>query len=327
MTAAARRNRTRILLAFGAVYVIWGSTYLFIKYAIETIPPFMLGATRFLVAGALLYGIALWRGAVRPSGGDWRSAAATGVLMLGIGNAAVVWSELTVPSGVVALIVSTVPIWIVLVDWLRPRGTRPRAPVVVGLALGIAGMVILVGPKAIVGEGHVNEVGALVLLVGSISWAVGTIMSKRSKRSASPLVYSALQMIAAAGAMAIASVVTGEPGRFEVAAVSWRSGLSWVYLVLAGSIIGYTAYIYLLGQVSAAKAATYAYVNPVIAVLLGWAFASEPIGSRTLIAAAVILAGVATITTAQSAPSAVTGEHPAPTRPDDGLPAAERNAA
>lgn len=327
MSAVARRNSTRILLAFGAVYFIWGSTYLFIKYAIETIPPFMLGATRFLVAGAVLYGIALWRGAVRPSAGDWRSAAVTGVLMLGIGNAAVVWSELTVPSGVVALIVSTVPIWIVLVDWLRPRGTRPRAPVVVGLALGIAGMVILVGPKAIVGEGHVNEVGALVLLVGSITWAIGTIMSKRSKRSASPLVYSALQMIAAAAAMAIASVVAGEPGRFEVAAVSWRSGLSWIYLVFAGSVIGYTAYIYLLGQVSAAKAATYAYVNPVIAVLLGWAFASEPIGSRTLIAAAVILAGVATITTAQSAPSAITGEHPAPTRPDDGLPAAERNAA
>jgi drug/metabolite transporter (DMT)-like permease len=324
---ADRRNRTRILMAFAAVYFIWGSTYLFIKYAIETIPPFMLGATRFLAAGALLYGIARWRGAAHATRRDWRSAAVTGVLMLGIGNAAVVWSELTVPSGVVALIVSTVPIWIVLLDWLRPGGSSPRIPVVVGLALGIVGMVILIGPKAIIGEGHVNEVGALVLLIGSVSWAIGTILSKGSKRSGSPLVYSALQMLAASGAMTVASLVTGEPGRFDVSALSWRSGLSWIYLALAGSIIGYTAYIYLLGKVSAAKAATYAYVNPVIAVLLGWAFAGEPIAGRTLVAASVILAGVATITATQGGATAVTGEHPAPTRPDDDLGASERTAA
>lgn len=324
MSRIPAEHRTRILIAFAAVYVIWGSTYLFIKYAIEAIPPFLMGATRFLLAGVMLYAFALWRGAPHANRHDVRSAAATGMLMLGVGNAAVMWSELTVPSGVVALIVSTVPIWVVLIDWLRPRGVRPRLPVFLGLALGVAGMVILIGPRALQGRGHVNEIGALVLLVGSVSWALGTILSKGSKRSGSPLVYSAVQMMAAAAAMLVASVMTGEPARFSFAALTWRAALSWVYLVLAGSIIGYTAYIYLLGKVSATKAATYAYVNPVIAVLLGWAFANEAVGVRTLVAAAVILSGVAMITMTQAGAHAVTGEHPVPTEPH---PQRERTAA
>ena len=314
----AKRNRTRVLLAFAAVYVVWGSTYLFIKYAIETMPPFLMGAGRFAIAGTLLYSLARWRGASSATLADWKSAAVTGVLMLGVGNGAVVWSELTVPSGVVALIVSTVPIWVVLIDWLRPRGVRPRLSVFAGLALGLAGMVILIGPKAIIGQGHVDEVGALVLLVGSLSWAFGTILSKGSKRSGSPLVYSALQMLSAAAAMGMMSVAVGEPARFSLGAVTLQSWLSFVYLVIAGSIIGYTAYIYLLNVVSAAKAATYAYVNPVIAVVLGWAFANEPIGVRTIAAAAVILAGVAIITMTHGAHHHATGEHPVPTRPEGG---------
>lgn len=312
--AIAKRNRTRILLAFAAVYLLWGSTYLFIKYAIETIPPFMLGGARFFVAGGVLYAIARWRGAPKPTAHDWRTAAVTGVLMLGLGNGAVVWSELTVPSGVVALIVSMVPIWIVLLDWLRPRGVRPRTPVFVGLGLGFVGMVILVGPRAFVGEGHVDEIGALVLLFGSIGWALGSILTRGSKRSGAPLVFSALQMIAAAVAMTVTSLVLREHAAFSVSAVSTRSFLSWIYLILAGSIIGYTAYVYLLGTVTAAKAATYAYVNPIIAVLLGWAFANEPIGARTIVAATVILAGVAIITATQSS-SGHMGEHPVQSEP------------
>lgn len=300
IAALPRRDRTRVLLAFAAVYLVWGSTYLFIKYAIETIPPFLLGATRFLVAGLLLYGLARWRGASRPTRQDWRAAGVTGVLMLGVGNSAVVWSELIVPSGIVALIVSGVPIWIVLMDWLRPNGSRPSAPVFAGLALGIIGMVVLIGPKAIIGQGHVHELGALVLLIGSLGWALGSILTRGSRRSGAPLVFSALQMIAASGAMTIMSLLAREVGDFALRDVSLRSALSWVYLVLAGSIIGYTAYIYLLRTVSAAQAATYAYVNPIIAVLLGWLFASEPIGWRTVIAAGITLAGVAIITTTQS---------------------------
>ena len=324
--AAAKRNRTRIILAFAAVYVIWGSTYLFIKYAIESVPPFMMGAARFTVAGMLLYAVARWRGAKAPDRYDWRSAAITGILMLGVGNGAVMWAELTVPTGIVALIVSTTPIWIVVLDWLRPRGVRPRLPVILGLALGLAGMIILIGPRAIVGEGHVDEIGVLILLTGSLGWAIGTMLSKGTKRSSAPLAYSALQMMAAGAAMLITSVAIGEPTRFTPSEVSLRALLSWVYLMIAGSIVGYTAYIYLLGQVSAAKAATYAYVNPIIAVLLGWAFLSEPIGARTIVAAAVIIGGVAIITLSQGPAMHATGEHPLPTRPP-AAPREERSAA
>lgn len=309
--ATAARNKTRVLIAFAAVYLLWGSTYLFIKYAIETIPPFLLGGARFFIAGGLLYALARWRGAPPATSRDWRMAGITGVLMLGAGNGAVVWSEQIVPSGVVALIVSTVPIWIVLLDWLRPRGVRPRTPVFLGLGLGLVGMVILIGPGAIVGQGHVNGTGALALFVGSLAWALGSIITRRGKRSAAPLVFSALQMVAAAVAMTVTSIVVGEPARFALRDVSMRSFLSWIYLIIAGSIIGYTAYIYLLGAVSAAKAATYAYVNPVIAVLLGWAFAREPISARTILAAAVILGGVAIITVTQGQ-AQPTGEYPIP---------------
>lgn len=316
MTPDQRRNRTRVLLAFAAVYVVWGSTYLFIKYAIETIPPFTLGAARFSVAGLLLYALARGRGAANPTRHDLRIAFITGVLMLGIGNGAVVWSELTVPSGVVALIVSTVPVYIVLMDWLRPNGIRPRPPVFAGLALGLAGIVILIGPRAILGDGHVNEMGALALFVGSIAWALGSIITRTSAHPQSKLVFSALQMLSASVAMTIMALVAGEPASFSLAAISLKSWLSFVFLVVAGSIIGYTAYVYLLATVSAAKASTYAFVNPIIAVLLGWAFANEPIGLRTVVAAAITLAGVALITVVRGGVSH-TGEHPIAPRSGD----------
>jgi drug/metabolite transporter (DMT)-like permease len=326
MTPAAKRQRTRILLAFASVYIIWGSTYLFIKYAIESIPPFMLGASRFVVAGALLYAIALWRGGKHAGPRDFRLAMLTGVLMLGMGNGAVMWAELSVPSGVVALIVSAVPIMIVLIDWLRPQGVRPRSAVFVGLALGFAGMVVLIGPRAIVGRGNVDEIGAAILMVGCTSWAFGSILTRGKSSAASPFIFSALQMLAAGGAMLVASLALGEPWRFSLGDVTAKSAWSWVYLALAGSVIGYTAYVYLLGAVSATKASTYAYVNPVIAVVLGWAFANEPIGVRTLVAAAIILAGVAMITMKQAS-AHPTGEHPVPApeqRPESGP---NRNAA
>ena len=309
----AKRNSMRIILAFAAVYVLWGSTYLFIKYAIETIPPFLLGASRFVVSGGLLYALALWRGAPRPTAAELRLAAITGVLMLGLGNGGVMFAEKTVPSGVVALIVSCVPILVVLIDWLRPRGTRPRKTMFAGLALGLVGMVILIGPKAIIGQGNVDEIGAAVLLVGSIAWSMGTLMTRWSIRPGSPLVFAALQMLAASAAMLVMSLISGDWRQFSWSGLTPLSMFSFWYLVIAGSIIGYTAYVYLLGVVSAAKASTYAYVNPIIAVVLGWLFANEPLGAQTLIAAAVILGGVAIITSSQASATGSTGEHPLPT--------------
>jgi drug/metabolite transporter (DMT)-like permease len=322
--AIAQRNRMRVLIAFASVYVLWGSTYLLIKYAIETIPPFLLGTTRFIASGAVLYALARWRGAAKPTAYELRMAAITGVLMLGFGNGGVMLAEKTVPSGVVALIVSSVPIWVVLIDWLRPKGVRPRKTMFVGLALGVAGMVILIGPKAIVGEGHIDSVGTGILLVGSVSWSIGTLMTRWSKRPGSPLVFAALQMLAAAGAMGVMSLISGDWRQFSWSGLTTLSVVSFWYLVIAGSIIGYTAYVYLLGVVSAAKAATYAYVNPIIAVVLGWLFASEPLSARTIVAAAVILGGVALITSGQAAKAATNGEHPLPTPTDKD---AQRTAA
>jgi drug/metabolite transporter (DMT)-like permease len=265
----AKRNSMRVILAFAAVYVLWGSTYLFIKYAIETIPPFLLGASRFVVSGGLLYALAVWRGAPRPTAAELRLAAVTGVLMLGLGNGGVMFAEKTVPSGVVALIVSCVPILVVLIDWLRPKGIRPRKTMFAGLALGLVGMVILIGPKAIIGQGNVDEIGAAVLLVGSIAWSIGTLMTRWANRPGSPLVFAALQMLAASAAMLVMSLISGDWRQFSWSGLTPLSMFSFWYLVIAGSIIGYTAYVYLLGVVSAAKASTYAYVNPIIAVVLG----------------------------------------------------------
>ena len=321
--AIAKRNALRIVVAFAAVYVLWGSTYLFIRYAIDTIPPFVLGTTRFIASGLALYALARWRGAPKPTAIEYKLAAATGVLMLGFGNGAVMWAEKSIPSGVVALIVSSVPIWVMLIDWLRPVGNRPRRSMLLGLALGFIGMIILIGPGAIIGQGHVDEIAAAILLGGSISWSLGTLITRWNTRPGSPLGFAALQMLAAAGAMFVGSLLMREWSTFAWSAVTMRSAISWIYLVIFGSIIGYTAYVYLLGHVSAAKAATYAYVNPIIAVVLGWAFANEPLGARTLIAAAVILGGVALITSARGTPGAAPGERPLPTP----SPRQERSAA
>jgi drug/metabolite transporter (DMT)-like permease len=303
----SKRNRTRILLAFGAVYFLWGSTYLAIKYAVASIPPFVMGATRFIVAGVALYAFARWRGQPAPNRTEWRNAALTGVLMLAFGNGALIWSEQTVPSGICAIIVATVPLWMVLLDWLRPRGVRPRGTMFVGLALGLIGIAVLIGSGA---RGHVPVTGALVLMLGSICWAIGSILTRHTDRPRSALVYSALQMVAASAAFAIMAFAFGEVREFSLTRVTVSGVVGWVYLIIFGSLIGYTAYIYLLANVSAAKAATYAYVNPVIAVFLGWAVAKEPIGPRTLVAAAVILAGVAIITATQSSAPQSTGEYP-----------------
>jgi drug/metabolite transporter (DMT)-like permease len=320
--AVAKRNRLKVLLAFAAVYVLWGATYLFIKYAIETIPPFTLGVARYALAALLLYPIARARAGQGLTRAELGLAVISGTLMLGFGNGGVIWAEQTVASGVVALIVASVPIWIAVIDWLRPGGVRPRKVMLLGLALGFGGILILIGPRALVGSSHIDLRGVAVLLVGSIAWSTGTLLT-RGKKPGSPFVFAAVQMAAAAVAFAVPAIATGELQQFDWGGVSARSYVSLVYLVIAGSIIAFTAYVYLLGVVSAAKAATYAYVNPIVAVVLGWLFANEPIGLRTLAAAAVILGSVALITSAQATPSTSTGENPVPTpTPKEHRPAA-----
>ena len=302
-TASPSRMRLRILAAFAAVYVIWGSTYLAMRFADESLPPFLMAGTRFLIAGALLYGWLRLRGAARPTRANWRAALIVGVLLLVAGNGMVAWSELVLPSSLAALLISTVPIWMALLDWLRPGGRRPSPAVLLGLALGFAGVVLLIGPDALAAHARQGSPSGFILLVvplAALSWAAGSLYSRSAKMPAHPLLGSGMEMLLGGALLLVLAVVTGEPAQLHLQTVSSRSLLAVAYLIVFGSLVGFTCYIWLLRVTTPARAGTYAYVNPVVAVFLGWAFDSEPLSLRTLFAAAIIIAGVVVITTFHS---------------------------
>jgi drug/metabolite transporter (DMT)-like permease len=258
-----------------------------------------MASARFLLAGSVLYAWSRTAGrAAPPSPAQWRAAALVGVLLLFGGNGLVTWSEQRVPSGMAALLVGTVPCFMVLLDWLRPDGTRPSGRVAAGLVLGLLGLVWLVGPDSVMGGGRADLIGAAALVLASFSWAVGSIYSRQSPMPGSPFLSTAMQMLAGGVALLVLSVALGEPWRFAPAALSPRSALGFLYLVVFGSIVAFSAYIWLLRVSTPARVSTYAYVNPVVAVLLGAAFANEALTTRMLVAAAVIVSGVALITLA-----------------------------
>lgn len=295
-----RAARVRLVLAFAAVYVLWGSTFLGMAFAIRTIPPFLMAGMRHFVSGVVLLAVTAGRGRRRATRAEWRDAAIVGVLLLGA-NGLVAWAELRVASGTAALLVATVPLWMVLIDWLRPDGNHPGRGVLIGLGLGLAGLLTLVGPGALVGHGAVDAGGAAALVLGSFAWGAGSIIAQRQPHTTPPLVAVGMQMTAGGAALIAVAAATGELAGFSPARVSLVSALGWGYLVVFGSLIGFTAYAYLLRATTAARVSTYAYVNPVIAVFLGWAFAGERVTARTMAAAAVIVAGVAIITVARGA--------------------------
>ena len=200
------------------------------------------------------------------------------------------------------MLVAVVPVWVVLLEWLRPRGKQPATPVFGGLALGLLGVALLLGSDALHGDSSISLVGAAVLMAGSFSWALGSLYTKAAPTPTSGVIGSGTQMLAGGASLFLTGSLSGELGKFDIAHASSRSLFGILYLITFGSLIGFTAYLYMLTHSSAAKAATYAYVNPVVAVFLGWAFASEPVTSRTFLAAAVILAGVAIITVARDRP-------------------------
>ena len=309
------RPKARLLLAFLLVYVLWGSTYLAIRIAIGSLPPLVMGSIRFLIAGTAMWTWARLTTRATASRAEWRGGLIVGTLLLFGGNGAVIWSEQRVPSGIAALLVAVVPLWMVLLDWARPGGARPRTAVFVGLALGLGGLALLVGPGAF-GGGGVDPLGAGVLMLGSLSWAFGSLYSKKAPRASSPILNAGIQMLGGGTALAIASVASGEIAQLHPAAITLQSALAVGYLVVFGSLIGFTAYLYLLAHTTPAKASTYAYVNPVVAVFLGWAIAGEPVTARMLTAAAVILTSVALISLrggagkARSAPAEPPGAAP-----------------
>jgi len=296
-TTRPRPSAAMVLAAFAAVYVLWGSTYLAIRVAIESLPPLLMASTRFLAAGAILYAVMRLRGEPAPTRAQWRNTAIVGTLLLLGGNGGVVMAERTVPSGVAALLVATVPLWMVVMEWLRPAGTRPTGRTLIGLAVGFVGMIVLVGPAGLAGGASVDPLGAGLLLMGSLSWAAGSTFARGAALPKSALLATAMEMLCGGAALLLAGAARGELATMDPSAFTTESVLALLYLVVFGSLVGFSAYVWLLGVTSAARVSTYAYVNPVVAVMLGWAILDEPITPRVMAAAAVIILAVAVITT------------------------------
>jgi len=305
-TSTAHPSRARILLAFAAVYIIWGSTYLAIRYAIETIPPFFMAGCRFVIAGAILYVWTRARGAPPPSRRNWAAAAAVGALLLLGGNGGLCWSEQRVPSGLSSLLVATIPIWMVLLDSLRKGGAKLEGRVVGGMAIGVAGLALLVGPAHLWGGSRVDLAGAGVLMLASFFWALGSVISHKLRLPPSPLLAAATEMLAGGGLLLLLGVLSGEGRQFHFHEVAAHSVLGFVYLIGAGSLVGFTAYIWVLRNVPTARLSTYAFVNPAVALFLGWAVWSEGLTGRELLASATIIVGVALIITHRPSPAPVT---------------------
>ncbi|MDQ6738103.1 MAG: drug/metabolite exporter YedA [Gemmatimonadota bacterium] len=285
------QQRSKLVIAFALVYVVWGSTYLAIRYSIATIPPFLMVGTRFLIAGAVMLVWTTARAEKRPTRRQVRNAVVAGVLMLVFGNGGVVWAEQTVPSGITALIVAIVPLWLVLLNWARPGGSRPSIGVALGVAVGLFGMLVLVGTDSLRGNGDVKIWGAVVLMFASMSWAAGTLFARGSDLPA-PMMTTAIEMLAAGVALLAIGVLSGELRGFSPAQVSHASAFGLVYLILFGSIVGFSAYSWLVKNATPAAVGTYAYVNPVVAVFLGWIIAGEVVSARTLAGAAIIVVAV-----------------------------------
>lgn len=300
-----RVSRVKLVAAFAAIYVIWGSTYLAILMAIQTLPPLLMAGARFLVAGLILLAWAGRSAIAHTTLRQWRNAAVIGLLLLVGGNGAVVLAERSMPSGLAALIVATLPVWMVLLEWARPGGTPPSGGVVTGLILGIIGLAVLIGPAVM----HPDAVGTanngiriaavVILMLGEISWATGSILSRHLDLPRSAPFATAIEMLAAGLVFLIVSALTHEPEFFDISRVSGRSIAGLIYLITFGSLVAFSAYIWLLKVSTPAKVATYAYVNPVVALFLGWALAGESLSPRTAIASAIVIAAVAVITTAR----------------------------
>jgi len=297
----AAPQRSRIIIAFAALYLIWGSTYLGIRFAIETILPFLMAGTRFLLAGVIMFAIARLQGISKSTWANWRTSLIIGACLLLGGNGGVTMSEKYIDSGLAALIVAIVPIYIVLLAWASGMAARPIPIVWLGLIGGFVGVGILLGPALRFSSngGRHPAIGMSILLVSSFIWSAGSLYSRTAKHAPSPFLTAAQQMICGGLLLLLTGMVTGETRRVHPSSLSILSLASFAYLVIIGAVVGYTAYIWLLRHCDPAKVATYAYVNPIVAVLLGASFAGEILTMRTFVAAGLIIGSVALVITAQ----------------------------
>lgn len=290
-------SKLAIAVAFAAVYLIWGSTYVGIRFAIESIPPFLMAGTRYLFAGLIMYGIARAQGARSNTFAEWRTAVIVGACLLLGGNGGVTLSEKYIDSGLAAVIVATVPIYMTLLAWWTGMAPRPRPIVWLGLVGGFAGVIVLLLPEITrpASGSHRTEIGMLILLCSSFIWSAGSLYSRRAKNAASPFLGAGQQMICGGALLLLASMITREDRGFDIRAVTWTSIGAWIYLVLIGAIVGFGAYIWLLRNCDPGKVSTYAFVNPIVAVILGALLAGEKLSARVVVAAALIIGSVALV--------------------------------
>ena len=292
--------KTKVWMALLAIYIVWGSTYLGIRFAVETIPPFLMAGIRFLISGLILY---IWRRAAGdpvPTPRQVRSAVIVGLLLLLGGNGLVSWAEQNVPSGIAALIVASIPLWVALIDALRPHGIKPDWKIVVGLLIGFGGIVLLVtssrGQSSAAG---ISLVGVAGLLVAAFLWSLGSIYGRDADMPQSSLLSTGIEMLGGAVGLFIVATFLGEWKAFSLPAISMRSGLGLVYLILAGSLLGFTSYSWLLRNAPVSLVSTYAYVNPVVAIFMGAWLANEVINPPIVLSALVIIASVVVINTSK----------------------------
>src|SRR6266498_629542 len=294
--------KTKIWIALLALYIVWGSTYLAIRFSVETIPPFLHAALRFLISGAILY---IWRrmaGDEAPTLNNWKSSAIVGAALLLGGNGLVAWAEQTVPSGIAALMISTSPFWLVLFEAFRAGGGKPTWQSILGLLIGFGGVFLLIGPAEILGtSGRSDTFGIVLLLLAPIFWSMGSIYARGADMPKSTLLGTGMEMLAGSVALFIVSLARGELSGFSFAAVTMRSWLGLAYLITFGSLVGFVSYGYLLHNAPVSLLSTYAYVNPVVAVFLGWLLANEELNARIGIASAIIIGSVILINSARQA--------------------------
>lgn len=303
-TSPTNRNAViKIVIAFAAIYIIWGTTYLAIRIAVETIPPFFMAGTRFLIAGTVAFAVLRARRVPLPRRFHWRSAVIIGALLVVGGNGFVTWSEQEVPSGIAALVVATVPLWITLLDWLLFRGGRPSKQIVTGVAFGFLGIGLLIGPGQKLGTAQFDSASLIILLMAPVLWSLGSLYSRQAKLPENVFMSTAMEMLAGGVLLMFAGAITGEAQQLNFAAISARSLAAMLYLTLFGSIVALTAYVWLLKTVQPARVATYTYVNPVIAILLGWLVLGEPLTSQMLIAVLIIIFAVVLITARRQKPA------------------------
>jgi drug/metabolite transporter (DMT)-like permease len=276
------------------IYLVWGSTYLAIRFGVETMPPFLMAGARFLLAGGILYAWLRLHGAPRPALADWQSALFLGSLLLLGGNGLVTWAEQWLPSGIAALIITTTPLWMMLFEWLLFGGARPRAIVWFGLVLGFAGVTLLIRPE-LANDDAPRLLPVLAMCAAPVLWSLGSLFSQRARHLDPPLLNTALQMLCGGGLMFLFGIAAGETANFDWNVISLRSWLSFAYLVTFGSLVAFTTYMWLLRVARPSVVSTYAYVNPLVAVILGALLGGELLTADIGIATAMILGAVGLI--------------------------------